>query len=175
MPLISLWKSNPTAVEEFTIEQVVKAAGTGELKDKSKCSEELRSFLSEVHSEKIDGYIKHCLSKNFVKSGLVLQDLINELGRRLDYQVENELYQGTTSAVGFDGVWESPEGQSIVVEVKTTDAFRISLDAIAKYRQGLITLNRVTALSSILIIVGRDDTGELEAQVRRLGMRRIFV
>jgi hypothetical protein len=31
-------------------------------------------------------------------SGLVLQDIINELGRRLDYQVENGLYQGRPKA-----------------------------------------------------------------------------
>jgi len=48
MPLLALCKSNSAAVNEFSIEQVVAAAGSGELKDRSACSTELgrRSPLS---------------------------------------------------------------------------------------------------------------------------------
>jgi hypothetical protein len=97
---------------------------------------------------------------------MVLQDLINELGRRLDYNVTNGRYQGTVNAVGYDGIWVAPEGHTIIAEVKTTDAYRISLDTIASYRDKLLAAGQITASSSILIIVGREDTGELEAQVR---------
>ena len=166
MPLLALWKSNPIAVSEFTIEQVVAAAGNGELKDSSICSDELRTFLAQVATPKLAAYVERCLSSGFAKSGMVLQDLINELGRRLDFDVENGRYQGITNAVGFDGIWKSPEGRSIVIEVKTSDAYRLSLDKIADYRMRLISSNRIGPSSSILIVVGRDDTGELEAQVR---------
>ena len=97
---------------------------------------------------------------------MVLQDLVNELGRRLDYKVTNGRYQGTTNAIGFDGLWIAPEGNAIVAEVKTTDAYRISLDTLVSYRHRLLDSQQVTAPPSILIIVGRQDTGELEAQVR---------
>jgi hypothetical protein len=166
MPLIALWESNSTVVDQFSIEQVVATAGNGELKDGSLCSTELRAFLSQVLTPKLATYVERCLSTGFAKSGMVLQDLINELGRRLDFAVENGRYQGTTKAVGFDGNWKSPEGRSIVIEVKTIDAYRISLDKIAEYREKLITSGRISKSSSILIVVGRDDTGELEAQVR---------
>lgn len=53
-----------------------------------------------------------------------------------------------------------------MIEVKTTDVYRISLDTIVAYREKLIGSGRIDRSSSILIIVGRDDTGELEAQVR---------
>ena len=33
MPLIALWSSNRTAIEEFSVEQVVAAAGDGNLRD----------------------------------------------------------------------------------------------------------------------------------------------
>ena len=69
-------------------------------------------FLAQVPTPKLSGYVERCLSYGFSKSGMVLQDLINELGRRLDFSVENGRYQGTTNAVGFDGVWASPEGRS---------------------------------------------------------------
>jgi hypothetical protein len=166
MPLIALWESNSAVVDQFSIEQVVATAGNGELKDGSLCSTELRSFLAQVSTPKLANYVERCLSSGFAKSWMVLQDLINELGRRLDFTVENGRYQGITSAVGFDGVWTSPEGRSIVIEVKTTDVYRIPLDRIVEYREKLIASSRVGKSSSILIVVGRDDTGELEAQVR---------
>jgi uncharacterized protein with beta-barrel porin domain len=129
MPLLEFVKASPTGVEQLSIEQVVASAGDGTLKDASTCSNELREYLSQIPSEKIASYVEHCLSTSFSRSGMVLQDLVNELGRRLDYKVTNGRYQGTTNAVGFDGIWLSPEGHSIVVEVKTTDAYRISVSA----------------------------------------------
>ncbi len=166
MPLISLWQSNAEAVFQFTIEQIVSTAGDGKLKDKSLCSQELRDFLSQISSDKIAQYIDQCLSNPFTNSGMVLQDLVNEMGRRLDFQAKNGRYRGVRNKVGFDGVWDSPEGHTIVVEVKTTDAYRISLNTIASYRKKLLHADEISSDSSILIVVGREDTGELEAQVR---------
>ncbi len=97
---------------------------------------------------------------------MVLQDLVNEIGRRLEYQVTNGRYQGVPNAIGFDGLWRSPEGNDLVIEVKTTDAYRISLDTIATYRTKLLASQQISQGSSILIVVGRQDTGELEAQIR---------
>jgi hypothetical protein len=122
MPLTALWKSNPVAVGEFTNEQVVATAGDGNLKDGSVCSHELREYLGGIAADKIASYIEHCLSSSFGKGGMVLQDLVNELGRRLEYSVTNGRYQGTSTHIGFDGIWRSPEGHTIIAEVKTTDA-----------------------------------------------------
>src|SRR5262245_55243621 len=130
MPLLELWSSNPGPISQFSIEQIVTAAGDGVLKDGSQCSSELREYLSQVASTKLAIYIDRCLSTSFHKNGSVLQDLVNELGRRLDYKVVNGRYQGVPNAIGYDGIWTSPENHNIVVEVKTTDAYRISLDTI---------------------------------------------
>jgi hypothetical protein len=166
MPLLSLWSSNPAAVSEFTIEQVVATAGDGVLRDGSLCSQELRNFLKQVSIVKISEYIEQCLSSSIPKGGLILQDLVNEMGSRLDYAVVNGRYQGATNLIGYDGIWSSPESHNIIVEVKTTDAYRISLDVIARYRDRLLAERKIKGSCSILIIVGRKDTGELEAQVR---------
>lgn len=166
MPLISLWKSNAHAVSQLTIEQIVSTAGDGNLRDGSACADELRTYLAEVPSQTLGSYIEHCLSSAFKPGGMVLQDLVNEIGRRLDYQVSNGRYQGVQGAIGYDGLWRSPEGNDLVVEVKTTDAYRVSLDTIASYRQKLMAVGKLGANSSILIVVGRQDTGELEAQIR---------
>ena len=166
MPLIAVWTSNPSAVGEFSIEQIVATAGDGNLKDDSDCSQELRAYLAQVSSRKLVDYAEHCLSLTFSKSGMVLQDLVNEFGRRLDYSVINGRYQGASNKIGFDGIWVSPEGHTMVVEVKTTDVYRISLGTIISYRDKLMANKQVNGKPSTLIIVGREDTGELEAQVR---------
>lgn len=166
MPLISLWDTNPDAISQLTVEQVVGTAGDGNLKDDNDCSSELRQFLSQVPSHRLFSYIDQCLTSSFQRSGLVLQDLVNELGRRLDYEVTNGRYLGRVNAIGHDGIWKAPDGYHLVIEVKTTDAYRISLDTVAKYRSNLLSQNIIDQPSSILIVVGREDTGDLEAQVR---------
>lgn len=166
MPLISLWKSDPATVYSFTIKQVVSFAGDGKLVDGSDCSSEFREYLTGTTSEKLQSYVEYCLSDSFEKSGLVLQDLVNELGRRLDFLVTDGLYSGRRNQIGNDGLWAAPEGGHIVLEVKTTDAYRMSMDTLAGYRTALIKNGKIDEESSILIVVGREDTGELEAQVR---------
>ena len=91
---------------------------------------------------------------------------MNELGRRLGYNVKHGLYHGKTNAINYDGVWEESLAQQIVVEVKTSDAYRINLDTIADYRACLIREQKISETSSILLVVGRKDTGDLEAQIR---------
>ena len=165
MPLISLWNSNPEALSEMTIEQIVSAAGDRKFVTRP-CAPKSCAPIHEVPSRALGTYVDYCLSNAIKAGGMVLQDLINEIGRRLDYEVANGRYQGIPSQIGYDGVWKSPDGNHLVVEVKTTDAYRISLDTIANYRRRLIDAEELGQASSILIIVGRQDTGELEAQIR---------
>ena len=145
---------------------VINLAGDGKLRDGSDCSQQFRDFLSSASSDMLARYVDECLNDSFEKSGLALQDIVNELGRRLDYQVENGFYQGTAARRAPDGIWTLAENASIVVEVKTSDAYRLNLNTIALYRDRLIDSSRITGESSILIVVGREDTGDLEAQVR---------
>ena len=166
MTLIKLWENNSDVVLNWNIRQIVSSAGDGKLKDNSSCSAELRYFLNNAPTEKLFEHVQYCLSEPFDKSGLVLQEIVNEFGRRLDYKVESGFYQGRSNEIGFDGIWESPDGHAIVVETKTTDAYRLRLNNVAKYRETLIKSGRITDKSSILIVVGRDDTGDLEEQIR---------
>jgi hypothetical protein len=166
MPLLSFWGSNPSEVMQLTIEQIVANAGDGKLRDESLCSSELRQYLTQVSTELLAAYTGYCLGVAFVNNGFALQDVVNELGRRLDYHVENGRYRGKTGGVGFDGIWHGPEGRDLVIEVKTTDAFGIRLNDIAGYRDKLRDAEKVSKDAAILLVVGREDTGELEAQVR---------
>ena len=166
--LLTLLKNDPAAVEKLEVHQLSALCGNGKLTDGSVCSVEFREYLAIAKSEKLFEYADACLSQAPDKSGQILQDVVNELGRRLDYTVENGLYQGKPNAAGNDGLWKDNNGSSIVIEVKTTDSYRINLDTIASYIAKLRTLNKIgqNAACSILLIVGRQDTGDLEAQVR---------
>lgn len=166
MALLQLLSRNADEIFQLELPQVLALCGNGQLTDGSECSEELRAFLKQAPSSKLFSYAETCLQRGFERSGFVLQDLINELGRRLDYSVENGLYKGRQNTVGFDGLWRTPDNRALVVEVKTTDAYRINLDSIAGYRQRLLADGRLPSDSSVLIVVGRHDTGDLEAQVR---------
>jgi hypothetical protein len=166
MPLIAIWKTNKYEVLKFSIEQVVSTAGDGALRDQAESCTELRTFLTEVPSENLFAYARHCLESAFNKSGFVLQDIVNELGRRLDFDVEPGLYQGKRNAIGFDGIWRSEGEPEIIIEVKTTDYVTISLDKLAAYKEKLVAQGSVSKSASTLIVVGREDTGALEAQVR---------
>ena len=121
--------------------------------------------MRQADTAKLAQYVERCLTSPFLlNSGFVFQDLANELGRRLDYEVSNGRYRGVQNVVGADGIWISPEGQTIVAEVKTTDAYTVKMDVIANYRTRLQSSNEISPPSSVLIVVGRQDTGELEAQ-----------
>jgi hypothetical protein len=166
MALLSFWRSNKDEVLNLTVEQVLSNAGDGNLRDHTECSAEFRHFLRMAPSERLFAYARHCLERAFEKSGLVLQDIVNELGRRLDFEVEDGLYQGKKSLVGFDGIWRFKNQPDLIIEAKTTDYVTISLDKLANYKERLHGEGKVQRDASILIVVGREDTGALEAQVR---------
>jgi hypothetical protein len=162
-----LWQKSKETLESKSLQQILSFTGDGKLKDGNNTSIEFRELLDQVPSNTIINYANYCLTGKFEDSGLALQDIINQIGSRLGFKVRNGLYRGKSNEIGFDGIWTSNEDHSIVVEVKTTDAYRINLDTIANYRNKLIEKQEINkSKSSILIIVGREDTGDLEAQIR---------
>lgn len=167
MALLDLWKKTPDQLKDKQVHQLIGFAGAGKLVDESDCSGEFRAFLASVPSENLKDYTDQCLTHSFPDSGFALQDVVNEIGARLGAEVTPGRYRGTSKHVGFDGLWKFSNGQSIIVEVKTTDAYRIDLNTIADYRETLIEKENIPEkASSMLLIVGRQDTGDLEAQIR---------
>jgi hypothetical protein len=167
MSLLDLWKSSRTQLEDKHVQQIIAFAGKGDLKDGSTGSLEFREFLAHVPAELLGRYATDCLETSFSNSGLALQDVVNQVGKRLGFKVADGRYRGAINAIGFDGLWTLPDSHAIVVEVKTTDAYRIDLGSVAGYRRALTQQGTIHEdQSSVLIVVGRQDTGELEAQIR---------
>ncbi len=93
----------------------------------------------------------------------MLQDIINEAAKRLGLSVKHGIYRGKQGENNCDGIWWS-DNWTFIVEVKTTDAYSIKLDKIAKYLENEIGTQGHNA--SCLIVVGRQDTATLEDQLR---------
>lgn len=166
MPLIDFYASARTRVLEMEIKQIVAIAGDGNLKDNSAASAEMRKYFSSISTKHLHKYVDSCLGASFDCSGFVLQDIVNELGVRLGYNVEHGLYRGKKNAVGFDGLWKIADNRNILVEVKTTDYYTINLDTVFKYKKQLVQTNRISSDAMVLFVVGRDDSNSLESQIR---------
>ena len=166
MPLIDLWEKARETVVSMSALQILVNAGNGCLKDNSRASSEIREFLTYVSIDELERYISECLSEKLNEGGFFLQDIVNELGRRLENIVEHGRYRGVQGKIGFDGLWRSPEGHCILVEVKSSTNYPIDLDKIASYRNSLEQDEQIGKNSSVLIAVGSEDTRGLEAQIR---------
>lgn len=167
MSLIDLWLTSQEQIRAKRLQQIIAFAGEGKLRDVGAASTEFRDFLDRIPGDVLSRYASECLSDSFADSGQALQDIVNQVGRRLGLDVTYGRYRGTTAHVGHDGLWRLPQGHSVIVEVKTTDAYRIDLNTLADYRKALVAAGTISeGASSMLVIVGRQDTGDLEAQIR---------
>lgn len=164
--IIEIYKQNKAFVLEKSIRQVLSFTGDGKLKNNNQTCHEFRKLLSIIPTEYLVKFANECLEDKFENSGLVLQDIVNQAGKRLGFDIEYGLYQGSINTIGYDGIWQLHENNNIIVEVKTTDAYRINLDHIYGYKRKLMDREMISENASFLIVVGRKDTGDLEAQIR---------
>ncbi len=163
----TLWDSSRALFETKKIHQIISFVGEGKITDGNNTSTELREILSQIPTKLLKRYSEECLTEKFTDSGFVLQDIVNQIGERLGFEIEYGFYRGTSNRIGYDGIWTSENGINLIIEVKTTDAYRINLDTVSQYREELIKTKRINEEnSSLLITVGRQDTGDLEAQIR---------
>lgn len=160
-------------LKEKSVEDIVKLISLAEenqLSDGSSCSNKFRKFLSEkVDTIDLEKYATQCLNNVFKEKnqGEILQDVVNEIGRRLGFQVENGRYRGAQDQSNYDGLWELNDGYKLLVEVKKTDAYAMKLNNLENYRQNLISKGELSfEQSGMLIIVGREDTDSLGNQIR---------
>jgi hypothetical protein len=103
--------------------------------------------------------IEECLRESDTQYARALQDLVNYVGHFLGFEVEHGRYQGTTSDIGHDGLWSSPEGFYVVVETKTTEQFTIKTSTLTGYVDRLISERRIPDKESAmgLYVIGEPD------------------
>jgi hypothetical protein len=132
MALHDLWKTNREELKHKHIQQIISIAGEGKLLDGNSTSAEFRELLSNVPSSQLKQYAQQCLNDKFDGSGFALQDIVNQVAVRLGFQVKEGRYRGQRGQYGHDGLWTLSNGHTIIVEVKTTDAYSINNEAKVK-------------------------------------------
>jgi len=155
------------SLKEKRLSQILAFAGDGKLLDSSMASVQFREYLQTIPRDLISEHAEECMQEGFENSPQALQDIVNEIGRRLGLEVRHGLYRGKKGYPGHDGLWFGSQNNAFVVEVKTTDTYRINLGRIDGYRESLIESKKLDLDKAyILIVLGNLQTGDLEAQIR---------
>ena len=123
--------------------------------------ERFRHFLKENVKEvgQIRDYVDECLRNKGDQYNRALQDLVNYLGEFLGFEVVFGRYQGISGQIGHDGLWKSPKGFHIVIEVKTTEVYAVKTSTLVGYVDQLISEKTITDWDHALglYVVGRPD------------------
>jgi hypothetical protein len=129
--------------------------------DPGSASARFRKYLRENVRDVADlrSYVNNALGTSGDQFNKALQDLINHLGRLLGFRVEYGRYRGARNAIGFDGLWQSPSGQVIVVETKTTDVYTVKTATLLSYINDLVSEGRIENRDGTLglYVYGRFD------------------
>jgi hypothetical protein len=125
--------------------------------------ERFRRFLKENALEigRIRDYVEECLRNSGDQYCRALQDLVNHIGRFLEFEVVFGRYRGVQGEIGFDGLWTSQKGFHLVVEVKTTEAYAIKTSTLMDYVNQSISEKKIPDWDHAigLYVVGRPDPG----------------
>src|SRR3954468_690674 len=137
MGLLELWNENRGQLEDKRLHQLIAFAGDGRLLDGGPTSTELRQLLAAAPSERLARWKDEAIGDRYDGFGFVLQDLVNEVGRRLGFKVEFGRYRGRTGEDSADGIWIARDGHILLVESKTSSSHRIELSKLADWRRRL--------------------------------------
>lgn len=168
--LINSWNESQKKFS-MTMKQIVNIAGDETLESREAVLE-MRAFFGMIDLPTLNRLLQECYSKDkrhkFDSRGFAFQDLVNEMGKRLGYEVENGPYCGKKNDIGFDGLWRLADGSCIIMESKATGDYAFAPETVIGYREELIAEQKITRKKcSILVVYGRDDKGTLRNAVKR--------
>lgn len=167
MGLLELWNDNRQQLDDKRLHQLIGFAGDGRLLDGGSTVSELRQLLAAAPSDRLARWKDEAIADRYDGFGFVLQDLVNEVGRRLGFKVEFGRYRGRSGEDSADGIWTAKDGHVLLIESKTSSSHRIELAKLAAWRRSLTTQRSLDDdRVSSLIVIAEEDTEELEAQVR---------
>jgi hypothetical protein len=153
----------------FSLSQVLDLAGKlDDTEGADAPRERFRNFLQKNILEvgQVRDYINECLRNTGDQYNRALQDLVNYIGHFLGFDVTYGRYKGVLNRLGFDGLWHSPSGFYIVVEVKTTDTYTISISILMSYIDKLISEER--RIPNREVVMGLFVVGRPDAEMRQL-------
>lgn len=129
----------------FTLDQILDLVGPlDDTPGDDTPRERFRRFLEKSVDSigAVRDYIEASIRNKGPQYDRALQDLVNHVGTLIGFNVEYGRYQGVVNAIGHDGLWRRNDF-SIVVEVKTTDAFSIQTATLVGYIDRLISAGKI--------------------------------
>lgn len=165
MDLVTLARNNPDAFEKKTIDQIVAITDDGKLHDGSECARQVREFLKFQTADRIAKYANYCLKHSSELNNGALQDIVNEIGRRLEFDVVYGKYFGSRQPEGYDGLWASGPNQLVIV-CKIADDYKVDIDRLMHNFEDGPQAEKTGMSFSGLIVVGQQETWDLERQIR---------
>lgn len=146
----------------FTLDQILGLVGTlDDAPGNDTPRERFRTFLRDSVGAigSVRDYVEACTKNKGPQYDHALQDLVNHIGALIGFNVEYGRYRGVTNDIGHDGLWRWNDF-SIVVEVKTTDAFSIQTATVTGYVDKLISRGTIPNWDHAmgLYVFGRTDS-----------------
>jgi len=125
---------------DLTLDRIVSLAG--DWKDESRASQQFREIIEDEQTttREIESYLQEAVDGSDSYHNRALQDLVNNIGRRLGFEVEYGIYQGVRDTIGYDGHWISTatkDDTHLVVETKKSTAFSIGPEQAGEYMEEL--------------------------------------
>lgn len=147
--------------------QIISFAGSGKLRHNSTVKE-LRGYFACVPSPLLSRYLFETIREPFDSDAIVLSELVNEIGRRLGFQVTFFLKKRTTTQVNYIGLWKMNDNTSIITAIQRNNLPSINPVALLTFKKELEQQKVIDyRQSSILIITAPGDTTNLEQRLRR--------
>jgi len=139
----------------------------GDLKDNDPAQIRFRGYLEKEVNDVglLRDFINECLANTGDQYNFAFQDLVVYLGKFLGFKCEYGRYRGTKDDPGHDGIWSTHDEFSVVVEVKKTEAYAISIGTLVGYIDRLISDRIIGSWDSAL---GLYVVGKLEPELKHL-------
>jgi len=146
---------------ELTLDRIVNLAG--DWTDGSRASEQFREIIEDEQTttEEIEAYLQEAINGSEPYHNKALQDLVNNFGRRLGFEIEYGVYQGRSDTIGYDGHWISTatdDDTHLVVETKTNTAYSIDPGQAGEYMAQFVDEHEVNREQVYgLYVIGEGD------------------
>ena len=154
----------------LSLKQCCSIAGDGNLLN-ANSADEFRRFLSEVDKETLERLLHESYSEDkklkFDQRGYAFQDITNEIGIRLGYQVEHGLLKGKVGEIGYDGFWDMGDGNYLIMEAKVSGAYAFDPEVVMGYHDSLVRARGINKNKlSILVVFGHDEKMTIKNAVK---------
>ncbi|OPX19907.1 MAG: hypothetical protein BZ151_06880 [Desulfobacca sp. 4484_104] len=132
-------------------------------------AERFRHFVEQDkwETEQLKKWLDECISKS---SGAhdpynrAFQDLVVSLGKKLGFEIEYGKYMGKAGEDNYDGIWKREDGDTIILEVKTSTWPIASVGQLGEYVEK-VSKKEGTKNIFGLYVIGKGDTKPLIEQI----------